>query len=129
MLKYGIELYLTKKYYLPNEYPLDNLIYKYNIDELEKHSCEIVTEEVKVPNSIIPHRRIARFTCLPHKDEGLVDGKWAKGDTTARNERRYVLEMQKGTWDYKSDGIKQVKYKLISEEKLTPWAKMINIEL
>jgi len=114
---------------LPNEYPLDNLIYKYNIDELEKHSCEIVTEEVKVPNSIIPHRRIARFTCLPHKDEGLVDGKWAKGDTTARNERRYVLEMQKGTWDYKSDGIKQVKYKLISEEKLTPWAKMINIEL
>src|SRR6056300_656330 len=114
---------------LPNEYPLDNLIYKYNIEELEKHSCKEVTEEVKVPNSIIPHRRIARFTCLPHKDEGLVNGKWAKGETTARNERRYVLEMQKGTWDYKSDGIKQVKYKLVSEEKLTPWAKMINIEL
>jgi len=114
---------------LPNEYPLDNLIYKYNIEELEKHNCDVVTEEVKVPNSIIPHRRIARFTCLPHKDEGLVDGKWAKGETTARNERRYVLEMQKGTWDYKSDGIKQVKYKLVSEEKLTPWAKMINIEL
>jgi hypothetical protein len=114
---------------LPNEYPLDNLIYKYNTEELEKHNCEIITEEVKVPNSIIPHRRIARFTCLPHKDEGLVDGKWAKGETTARNERRYVLEMQKGTWDYKSDGIKQVNYKLVSEEKLTPWAKMINIEL
>jgi len=114
---------------LPNEYPLDNLIYKYNIDELEKYNCEEVTEEVRVPNSIIPHRRIARFTCLPHKDEGLVNGKWAKGETTARNERRYVLEMQKGTWDYKSDGIKQVKYELVSEEKLTPWAKMINIKL
>ena len=114
---------------LPNEYPLDNLIYKYNIEELQKHNCEIVTEDLKVPNSIIPHRRIAKFTCLPHKDEGLVDGKWAKGETTARNERRYVLEMQKGTWDYKSDGIKQVKYELVSEEKLTPWAKMINIKL
>ena len=114
---------------LPNEYPLDNLIYKYNIEDLQKHNCEIVTEDLKVPNSIIPHRRIAKFTCLPHKDEGLVDGKWAKGETTARNERRYVLEMQKGTWDYKSDGIKQVEYELVSEEKLTPWAKMINIKL
>jgi len=37
--------------------------------------------------------------------------------------------MQNGKWNYKNDGIKQVKYKLISEEKLTPWAKMINIEL
>ena len=114
---------------LPNEYPLDNLIYKYNIEELQKHNCEIVTEDLKVPNSIIPHRRTAKFTCLPHKDEGLVDGKWAKGENTARNERRYVLEMQKGTWDYKSDGIKQVKYELVSEEQLTPWAKMINIRL
>jgi len=114
---------------LPLEYPLDSIIYKYNIDELIKHQCNEVVEEVKVPNSIIPHRRTARFTCLPHEDEGLVDGKWTKGETTARNERRYVLEMQKGTWDYKSDGIKQVKYELVGEEILTPWAKMINIRL
>jgi len=114
---------------LPNEYSLDSLIYNYNTDDLIKHQCKEVTEEVKVPNSIIPHRRIARFTCLPHEDEGLVNGKWAKGETTARNERRYVLEMQKGTWDYKSDGIRQVKYELVGEEKLTPWAKMINIKL
>ena len=39
------------------------------------------------------------------------------------------IEMQQGKIQYKEDGIKQVKYKLISEEKLTPWAKMINIEL
>lgn len=111
------------------EYSTDGLIYKWNPDLLRLNDCEITTEEVKVPNSIIPHRRIARFTCLPHKDEGIVNNKFVKGETTARNERRYVLEMQKGTWDYKSDGIKQVKYNLVSEEKLTPWAKMINIEL
>ena len=111
------------------EIPTDGLIYKYNIDMLEKFNTKEVTEDVIVPNSIIPHRRTGRFECLPHKDEGLVNGKWAKGETTARNERRYVLEMQKGEWKYKEDGIKQVKYNLVGEEKLTPWAKMLNIEL
>ena len=70
-----------------------------------------------------------RFRCLPHKDEGLVNGSWAKGETTAKNEERYVLKMQQGKVDYKEDGIKQVKYEFIGEEKLTPWAKMINIKL
>ena len=111
------------------EYSTEGLIYKFNIDSLIKYDIKEVTDTVKVPNSIIPYRRIARFTCLPHEDEGLVNGKWAKGETTAKNERRYVLEMQKGTWDYKSDGIKQVKYELVSEEKLTPWAKILNIKL
>ena len=111
------------------EYPVEGLIYKYDIDSLEKHNCEEVMEEITVPNSIIPHRRIGRFDCLPHKDEGLINGKWAKGDTTARNERRYVLEMQKGEWNYKEDGIKQLKYNLVNVEELTPWAKMINVTL
>ncbi len=111
------------------EYPVEGLIYKYDIDSLEKHNCEEVMEEITVPNSIIPHRRIGRFDCLPHKDEGLINGKWAKGDTTARNERRYVLEMQKGEWNYKGDGIKQLKYNLVDIEELTPWAKMINVTL
>ena len=111
------------------EYSTEGLIYKYNTEDLELHNCSIYKDKVEVPNSIIPHRRQAKFECLPHVDEGLVNGKWAKGETTARNERRYVLEMQKGTWDYKNDGIKQVKYKLVSEEILTPWAKMLNIEL
>ena len=114
---------------LHKEIPIDGLIYKYNIEDIEKYNTEVIKEEVKVPNSIIPYRRIARFTCLPHEDEGLVDGRWKKGETTARNERRYVLEMQNGKWNYKNDGIKQVQYELISEQQLTPWAKMINIKL
>ena len=114
---------------LHNEYPTEGLLYKWNIDKLEKENVEIKEEELNIPNSIIPARRTARFTCLPHEDEGLVNGTWKKGETTARNEKRYVLEMQKGTWDYKSDGIKQVKYELVSEEQLTPWAKMLNIKL
>ena len=67
--------------------------------------------------------------CLPHEDEGLVDGKWAKGETTAANERKYVLGMQQNKIDYKNDGIAQLKYELVGEKILTPWAKMLNIKL
>jgi hypothetical protein len=80
-------------------------------------------------NAIIPHRRDGKFRCLPHIDEGLINGTWAKGKTTAANERRYVLEMQQGKLNHKEDGIKQVKYTLESEEVLTPWAKMLNVRL
>jgi hypothetical protein len=111
------------------EYPLEELAYKWNTDELDKFNCEEIKEEVKVPNSIVPFRRQGRFTCLPHKDEGLVNGKWSKGETTAANERRYVLQMQQGKWNYKEDGIKQVQYQLINVENLTPWAKMLNIKI
>ena len=102
-----------------------------NLDSnnIQMFGTEIKTEDIKIPNSIIPHRVEGRMRCLPHPDEGIVDGKFVKGETTARNERRYVLEMQKGTWDYKSDGIKQLKYELVGEKQLTPWAKMLNIKL
>ena len=91
-------------------------------------------EKIKIPYPPIPHRIKGRMTCLPHKDEGLVrdnngQDRWAKGETTARNERRYVLEMQQGTWDYKSDGIKQLKYELLNIEEINPKAKLINVKL
>ena len=98
-------------------------------NNLEIINAETKQEDLKIPNSIIPHRVEGRMRCLPHPDEGIVDGKFVKGETTARNERRYVLEMQKGSWDYKGDGIKQLKYELVKETKLTPWAKMLDIKL
>ena len=90
-------------------------------------------EIIKLLQPPIPHRRKGRMFCLPHKDEGLItddkgQDRWAKGETTARNERRYVLEMQQGTWDYKSDGIKQLQYELVSVESISPNAKMINVK-
>jgi hypothetical protein len=98
-------------------------------NNIEVFNTEIKEEDIQVPNSIIPHRVEGRMRCLPHPDEGIVDGKFVKGETTARNERRYVLEMQKGSWDYKGDGIKQLKYEVVKETKLTPWAKMLDIKL
>ena len=115
------------------ERPQDGLMIDINMNKndnnLETYNVDTNQEDIKVPNSIIPHRVEGRMRCLPHPDEGIVDGKFVKGETTARNERRYVLEMQKGSWDYKGDGIKQLKYELVQVKQLTPWAKMIDIKL
>jgi hypothetical protein len=118
---------------LHQEIPQDDLVidldFNNPVTEFNSTDIEFVEEEIKIPNSIIPHRKEGKMRCLPHKDEGLVNGRWAKGETTAKNEERYVLQMQQGKINYKEDGIKQVEYEFISEEKFTPWAKMINIKL
>jgi hypothetical protein len=97
------------------------------------HNCESNREKIIIPNSILPFRKAGRLKCLPHPDQGLqtVNGvaKWGNNETTGRNERRYVLEMQMGTWDYKSDGIKQLKYELVDVVEITPKAKYINVKL
>ena len=112
--------------------PKDGLIYDMDIDDLDAYNYKditVLTEDIKVPNSILPHRVEGKMRCLPHPDEGIVGGKFVKGDTTAANERRYVLGMQQGRIDHKKDGISTLKYELVGEEILTPWAKMINIKL
>jgi hypothetical protein len=98
------------------------------------YNCKSNTEDIEIPNTSVPHRVPGRMFCLEHEDEGLVKNKngkdvWAKGETTARNEKRFVKEMQGGTWDYKSDGINSLKYELVSVEEITPKAKYINIKL
>ena len=98
------------------------------------YGCEFLKEDIKITNPYIPHRIPGRLKCLEHEDEGLMETeggimKWAKGETTARNERRFVHEMQQGKWDYKSDGINSLKYELVGIEEITPKAKFINVTL
>ena len=97
-------------------------------DNVNLINCEVKEEDITIPNSILPHRVEGRFRCLPHEDEGLVNGGWKKGETTAKNEERYVLQMQQDKVDYKSDGMNSLEYELLSIEHLTPWAKMINVD-
>ena len=118
---------------LHNELPTKGNIIKIDVNEdsnlIRNFDAETVVEDINIPNSIIPHRVEGKMRCLPHPDEGIVNGKFIKGETTAANERRYVLQMQQGKVAYKEDGIKQLKYKLVGEKNFTPWAKMIDIEL
>jgi len=98
-------------------------------EEVNYENVEFIEEDIKIPNSILPHRVEGKMRCLPHKDEGIVGGKFVKGETTARNERRYVLQMQQDKINYKNDGLSTLKYELVGIDQLTPWAKMINIKL
>ncbi len=69
---------------------------------------EITKEDINVIDNVLPFRRESKFDCMFHVDEGFVNGKWAKGETTARNEKRFVTEMQQGLINYKKDGINNV---------------------
>jgi hypothetical protein len=97
------------------------------------HNCEYLTDDIKIPHTTVPHRVPGKMFCLEHEDEGLIEEggsmKWKKGETTARNERRYIRQMQQGEWDYKSDGMNSLKYDLVGIEEITPNAKMINVKL
>jgi hypothetical protein len=95
--------------------------------------CEYLKEDISIPYTTVPHRVPGRMFCLEHEDEGLIEKggsmKWKKGETTARNERRYIKQMQRGDWDYKSDGMNSLKYELVSIEEINSKAKMINVKL
>ena len=82
--------------------------------------------DFSVTNMPIPFRREGDFECMPHIDEGLVNNRWAKGKTTAKNERRFVTEMQRRNIDYKSDGINNMKYELITTKDLGNNVLLIN---
>ena len=69
-------------------------------------------EDIEIIENIIPYRREGSFFCLHHEDEGFVNGGWAKGEATAKNEKRFVTEMQQRKIDYKNDGFNQIMDKL-----------------
>jgi hypothetical protein len=131
---------------LHKEYSTKGLLMHYNFSDFENgyiidqselndglmFNVEICEEKLNIPDVVLPQRRDGKFLCLPHQTEGLVNiggvEKWAKGETTAANERRYVLEMQQGKIDYKIDGINTMEYELISIETTFDRHKMINVK-
>ena len=66
---------------------------------------------------------------MEHIDEGFVNGKWAKGETTAKNEKRFVTEMQQGLINYKKDGINNLEFELVNMEKISYNYYIINVKL
>ena len=116
-----------------NENLILDLEFSKDLDNVEMQNVKIITDSIIIPNTILPYRKNGRFECLPHEDEGLinVDGidKWAKGETTAKNEERYILQMQQGKIDYKSDGINSINYELVSIDTINNQHKMINVKI
>ena len=90
------------------------------------HNVTFTKEKMEIPSTVIPYRRNGKFECLPHETEGLVNGKWKKGATTARNEKRYVLEMQQGKYNWQNDGMNSLKYELLDIEDIGNNSVLIN---
>jgi hypothetical protein len=90
----------------------NDLVLDYMFDGDNETDIEYTTEDIEIVENIIPFRREGSFYCLPHIDEGYVGGGWVKGETTARNEKRFVTEMQQGKINYKKDGINSLEYKI-----------------
>ena len=86
----------------------DDLVFNYQTMESIKNNIIETIEDIEIIENIVPYRRDGGFLCLPHADEGFVNGNWAKGETTARNEKRFVTEMQQKKIDYKNDGINKI---------------------
>ena len=121
---------------LHKETPKDNLVldlFTMGLEFGEATNVEVKKENIEIPHTILPHRIDGKFKCLPHPTEGLINEggieKWAKGETTAKNERRYILEMQQDKIDYKSDGINSVSYELVSIDTIDEKHQMINVKL
>lgn len=131
---------------LHEEYSTNGLVLHYNFEEITDgkfiidqaelndgimENVSIEEREIEIPNTILPYRRDGKFFCLPHQTEGLINvggiDKWAKGETTAANERRYILQMQQNQIDYKNDGINNMKYKYLSTHNIFGKHKMINV--
>ena len=92
-------------------------------------NCEMLEETINIPHTIIPHRTPGRMECLEHVDEGFVEGRWAKGQTTAKNEYRYIMGMQQGKINHKNDGMSTLKYTLVSKEEIANNCFMLNVIL
>lgn len=71
-------------------------------------NIQYTRENIEIIENVIPFRKEGSFYCLPHVDEGFVNGGWAKGETTARNEKRFVTQMQQGKINYKTDGYSNI---------------------
>ena len=111
-----------------------NLILKYDFTSANFISTDVETsnENIEVIDNVLPHRREGSFYCLPHVDEGFINGRWAKGETTARNEKRFVTEMQQGKINYKEDGLNKILDTMdidSIDDTLYPNTKFINVKM
>jgi hypothetical protein len=88
----------------------ENIVLDVNMNSghIINQNVNLSIEDIEIVENIIPYRREGSFYCLPHVDEGFMNGKWAKGETTARNEKRFVTEMQQGKINYKEDGLNKI---------------------
>jgi hypothetical protein len=103
-----------------------------NNQEYQNNNVTFTDEDIEIVENILPYRVEGSFYCMSHADEGYVNGGWAKGETTARNEKRFVTEMQQGKINYKDDGLNKILEVMDIDnvdETLYPNTMFINVKM
>lgn len=118
-----------------NEIDDEYLVLNYTPQKNTDHELNDVIfseEKIMVRRNVLPHRIDGSFDCLFHEDEGFVNGSWAKGETTAKNEKRFVTEMQQNKINHKNDGFNKIMDVLTIDnidDSLYPNTKFINVKM
>ena len=84
------------------------------------HYCNrIATPHIEDYQEItIPWRRNSKFKLLFHEDNGFYENKWIYTETR-KNQLRFYNKVLKGKTNWRRDGIDSLKFKTISDNKLT----------
>ena len=73
----------------------------------------------KIPNTTLPHRnRTGRYLSLRHDRNDIVGGKFVHQKDTSVNEKRFVEEVQGGMINTDEDGLTDLNYSVVRQEKL-----------
>lgn len=88
----------------------ETLLFNLNLNnyEISKNNVILTNEDIEIIENIVPFRKEGSFMCLPHTDEGFVNGTWAKGKTTSKNEKRFVTQMQQNKINHKEEGFNKI---------------------
>lgn len=114
----------SPKYYWDGNNPT-----KFGNLSMKRNSIKFNYEKIDVIQSILPFRRNGKYTCMPHKDEGFLNGEWIKKNTTSKNEKKLAKKLKSKKFPYKKDGINSVKYKIKSIENIDNFTEIINVSL
>jgi hypothetical protein len=83
------------------------------------HHCNrVATHHIEDFKEVpIPWRRESTFKLLPHADNGFYENKWTYTETR-KHQLKFYNRVLKGKTNWRRDGIENLKYKVVSDNKL-----------
>ena len=77
---------------------------------------------------VVPWRRDSTFKLLFHEDNGFYENKWIYTETR-KNQLRFYNEVLKGKTNWRRDGLENLQYKSVSDNKLKFGTETGNVEV
>lgn len=93
-------------------------------------NVEIKTEDIgELLHSNLPYSRPGTYECIPHENEGYDKNNKFKQRGSSLNEKIFYNEVKTGNLSYKSCGVNNLEYKVVSSETINDKHIMINVNI